>query len=180
MVRYGVLKSVLLAFASFCVYLILVVILLRAARPERRFRLMSRLHLAMDGMLVAAYLVTPPDLWIIPATLPRAGWLIDLVNALVIHTFLYMGWSMLYFLLDRGFSARIMIEIYTAPGGALSEAEVAGEYPPDAVVLRRLSEMVDIGRLARRGERFQATPRARLEGKMFAFLKSFFHLGPGG
>lgn len=174
------LKGVLLALASFGVYLILVVMLLRAVRRARRFRLMSRLHLAMDGVLVTAYLVTPPDLWIIPASLPRAGWLIDLVNALVIHTFLYMGWSMLYFLLDRGFSARILLEIYDAPGGELSEAEVAAAYAPDAVVSRRLSEMVDIGRLVRRGERFQATPRARLEGRMFVFLKGFFHLGLGG
>jgi len=179
-VGYGVLKGVLLALASFGVYLILVVTLLRAVRPERRFRHMSRLHLAMDGALVAAYLLTPPDLWIIPAKLPRAGWLIDLGNALVIHTFLYMGWSMLYFLLDRGFSARILIEIRHAPGGALSEAEVGAVYAPDAVVTRRLLEMVDIGRLVRRGERFQATPRARLEGRIFAFLKAFFHLGPGG
>ena len=173
------LKGVLLACAGFGVYLALIVILFRAVRPEWRFRLMSRLHLAMDGALVAAYLVTPPDLWIIPASLPRAGWLIDLVNALVIHTFLYMGWSMLYFLLDRGFSARILVEIYSAPV-ALSEAEVAAVYAPDAVVNRRLSEMVEIGRLVRRGERFQATPRARFEGRMFAFLKGFFHLGPGG
>ena len=174
------LKGVLLALATSSLYLILVVILLRAVRPERRFRLMSRLHLAMYGVLGAAYVVTPANLWIIPASFPRAGWLIDLVNALLVHTFLFMGSSMLYFLSDRGFSARILIEIRRAPGGAMSEAEVAAVYAPDAVVTRRLLEMVDIGRLVRRGGRFQATPRARLEGRMFAFLKGFFHLGPGG
>jgi hypothetical protein len=40
--------------------------------------------------------------------------------------------------------------------------------------------MADIGRVVKNGDYFQVTRRGCLEGKLFAFLKSFFQLGPGG
>ncbi len=174
------LKGILLAFGCFCVFLVVHVVVFRIRMPERRFAAMGRLHFAFAPVLVTAYVTTPPDLWLIPAALLRAGWVIDLANGLLIHTFLFIGYSMFYFLVDRGFSARILIEIERAPGQTLTQEGVAAVYSLDEVVGRRLREMADIGRVVKNGDYFQVTRRGCLEGKLFAFLKSFFQLGPGG
>lgn len=174
------LKGIVLALGCFGVFLVVHVVIFRTRMPERRFAAMSRLHFAFAPVLVMAYFATPPALWLIPPGLLRAGWLIDLANGLLIHTFLFVGYSMFYFMVDRGFSARILIEIERAPGKTLTQDGVAAAYSLDQVVGRRLREMADIGRVLRNGDRFQITPRGRLEGKLFAFLKSFFQLGPGG
>ncbi|MBI3635536.1 MAG: hypothetical protein HY216_04865 [Candidatus Rokubacteria bacterium] len=167
------LKGIVLALAAFAVFLPVHVLLFRAARPHFRFRLMTRLHWTLSATILVVFALTPPDLGILPATPGRAGAVLGAVNAIVVHWFLFMGYSMFYFLVDRGFSLRIMIEIATAPGGALSAEDLAVAYPPRAVVRRRLDEMVDIGRLTRDDDRYDLTPAGRRAALVFRFVKSF-------
>ena len=174
------LKGILLACGAFGAFLPLHLAIFHLRAPHRRFGSMVRLHASLALGLVAAYAVTPPDVWVIPAGWAGAGWLIDLANGLLVHSLLFVGYSMFYFLVDRGFSARILIEIERAPGQALTPEEVAAIYSLDRVVARRLDEMVDIGSVIKEGDRYRMTARGRRQAQRFAFLKSFFRLGPGG
>ncbi|MBI2526497.1 MAG: hypothetical protein HYV93_10970 [Candidatus Rokubacteria bacterium] len=180
MLRFPVLKGLLLAAGAFCAFLPLHVTVFHLLAPQRRFGAMVRLHVAFALALTGAYLATPPDLWVIPAGWAGAGWLLDVANGLLVHSLLFVGYSMFYFLVDRGFSARILIEIERAPGRALSAEGVAGMYSLDQVVERRLDEMLDIGSLTREGARYRITPRGRREARLFARMKSFFRMGSGG
>ncbi|MBI1957814.1 MAG: hypothetical protein HYU42_13600 [Candidatus Rokubacteria bacterium] len=174
------LKGILLACGAFGAFLPLHLAIFHLRAPHRRFGSMVRLHASLALGLIVAYAVTPPDVWVIPAGWAGAGWLIDLANGLLVHSLLFAGYSMFYFLVDRGFSARILIEIERAPGQALTPEEVAAIYSLDRVVARRLDEMVDIGSVIKEGDRYRMTARGRREAQPFAFLKSFFRLGPGG
>lgn len=174
------LKGILLACGAFGAFLPLHLAIFHLRAPHRRFGSMVRLHASLALGLIVAYAVTPPDVWVIPAGWAGAGWLIDLANGLLVHSLLFVGYSMFYFLVDRGFSARILIEIERAPGQALTPEEVAAIYSLDRVVARRLDEMVDIGSVIKEGDRYRMTARGRREAQRFAFLKSFFRLGPGG
>lgn len=174
------LKGIVLAAAAFSVFLPLHIAVFRLRAPARRFDAMLRLHALLAGLLVAGYAATPADLWVIPAGWGRAGWLIDLGNGLLVHWFLFMGYSMFYFLVDRGFSARILIEIERAPGQALTPEDVARAYSLDQVVGRRLGEMLDMGSIVRDEDRYVITPRGRRQARLFAFMKAFFNMGPGG
>ncbi len=174
------LKGMLLALAAFCAFLPLHVVLFRRRAPVRRFDAMLRLHWGLAALVVAAYAATPADLWVLPAGWRRAGWLIDLANGLLVHWFLFMGYSMFYFLVDRGFSARILIEIDRAPGQALTQEGVARVYSLDQVVGRRLGEMLDMGSVVQAEDRYVITPRGRRQARLFAFMKTFFNMGPGG
>jgi len=175
-----VLKGILLACGAFGAFLPLHLAIFHLRAPHRRFGSMVRLHASLALGLIVAYAVTPPDVWVIPAGWAGAGWLIDLANGLLVHSLLFVGYSMFYFLVDRGFSARILIEIERAPGQALTPEEVAAIYSLDRVVARRLDEMVDIGSVIKEGDRYRMTARGRRQAQRFAFLKSFFRLGPGG
>jgi len=175
-----VLKGILLACGAFGAFVPLHLAIFHLRAPHRRFGSMVRLHASLALGLVVAYAVTPPDVWVIPAGWAGAGWLIDVANGLLVHGLLFVGYSMFYFLVDRGFSARILIEIERAPGQALTPDEVAAIYSLDRVVARRLDEMVDIGSVIKEGDRYRMTARGRRQAQRFAFLKSFFRLGPGG
>ena len=174
------LKGILLACGAFGAFVPLHLAIFHLRAPNRRFGSMVRLHASLALGLIVAYAVTPPDVWVIPAGGTGAGWLIDVANGLLVQSLLFVGYSMFYFLVDRGFSARILIEIERAPGQALTPEEVAAIYSLDRVVARRLDEMVDIGSVIKEGDRYRMTARGRREAQRFAFLKSFFRLGPGG
>jgi hypothetical protein len=175
-----VLKGIVLAVGAFALFLPLHVAILRIVRPRARFRSMVALHGALALALLTVYALTPPDLVPLPRGWGAGGSVLGGLNAVAVHWFLFMGYSMFYFLVDRGFSLRIMIEIDRAPGGALGQAEVAAVYPPPGVVRRRLEEMVEIGRLTRRGDAYRLTARGRFDARMFAWVKTFLRLGPGG
>jgi len=174
------LKGIVLAVGAFALFLPVHVVLLRTVRPHARFKAMMRLHGALALAILIVYAATPPDLVPLPRGWGAGGPVIGALNALAVHWFLFMGYSMFYFLVDRGFSLRIMIEVDRAPGGALTREGVAAVYPPESVVRRRLDEMVEIGRLVRAGDRYRLTPRGRVDARMFAWLKSFLQFGPGG
>lgn len=174
------LKGVVLAVGAFALFLPLHVLILRIVRPHARFQSMMALHGVLAAALLAVYASTPADLVPLPYGWGAGGAVVGALNALAVHWFLFMGYSMFYFLVDRGFSLRIMIEVDGAPGGALSQAEIAGVYPPAGVVRRRLDEMVEIGRLVRSGDAYRLTPRGRFDARMFARLKAFLQFGPGG
>ena len=174
------LKGLLLAAGAFCAFVPLHVTVFHLVAPQRRFGAMVRLHAALALALTAAYVATPPDVWVLPAGWAGAGWLIDVANGLLVHSLLFVGYSMFYFLVDRGFSARILIEIERVPGRALSPEGVARMYSLDQVVERRLDEMLDLGSLIKEGDRYRITPRGRREARLFASMKSFFRMGPGG
>lgn len=174
------LKGIVLALVAFTLFLPLHIVMLRLVRPHARFKTMMGLHALLSASLLGVYASTPADLGVLPDELATGGAVIGALNAIIVHWFLFMGYSMFYFLIDRGFSLRVMIEIQKAAGGAMTHAQVAVAYPPESVIRRRLDEMVEIGRLTKDGERYRLTARGRLDARMFAFVKDFFHFGPGG
>jgi len=174
------LKGLVLAVGAFALFLPLHVALLRTVRPHARFKAMLALHAALAVAILSVYAATPADLVPLPHGWGAGGGVVGALNAVAVHWFLFMGYSMFYFLVDRGFSLRIMIEIDRAPGGALTRDGIVAAYPPEGVVRRRLEEMVEIGRLVRDGDRYRPTPRGRFDARMFAWVKTFLQFGPGG
>lgn len=174
------LKGIVLGLLTFGVFVVTHVALFRFRAPTRRFDAMVRAHWLLVPVLGAAYVVTPPDLGVLPATFIGAGWVLDLVNGVIVYDFLFVGYSMLYFLIDRGFSARILIEIDRAPGDALTQEQIEAVYSPEQIVRRRLGDLRDMGSVVEEGDRFRIMPSGRRQARLFSFVKTFFNLGPGG
>lgn len=174
------LKGIVLGLLTFGVFFVTHVALFRFRAPARRFDAMVRAHWLLVPALAVAYVVTPPDLGVLPAAFTGAGWGLDLANGIIVYDFLFVGYSMLYFLVDRGFSARILIEIDHAPNGALTQEGVAAVYAPEQIVGRRLGDLADIKSVVKEGERFQIVSRGRRQARLFSSMKAFFNLGPGG
>lgn len=174
------LKGLVLSLLGFLVFLIAHVAIFRLMTLERRFRAMVRIMMLVGCVLLIVHRMTGPDLGILPHAYTRAGWAIDLLNSLLVYGFLFIGYSMFYFLVDRGFSGRIMIEIESAPDRRLRQQDIAARYSLGIVLQRRLTEMLEIGRVVRRGSRYCNTAKGRSAATMFAFVKRFLQLGEGG
>lgn len=175
------LKGLVLAFGGFAVFLCLHVVFFRWRRPDPRFPAMVRLWAVLGVGLLAVHRLTPPTLGILPPALTMAGWAVDLLNAVFLYGFLFFGYSMFYFLMDRGFSGRILIEIDQAPGGRLRTADVAARYSMEMVLRRRLDEMVTLSQSIVLEEGFyRNAPKGRRAAALFGFLKRFWQLGAGG
>lgn len=174
------LKGLVLAFAGFVLFLAFHVLLFRVRVPERRFKAMVRITFVLGAALVVLHRITPSDLGFLPPAYTTAGWAVDLLNSLLVYGFLFVGYCMFYFLIDRGFSGRIMIEIESSPERRLRPAEIAARYSIEMVLQRRLNEMLAIGRIAETGGRYRNTDKGRSAAVMFAFVKRFLQLGEGG
>jgi len=174
------LKGLVLAIGFFVLFLVIHVFLFRLRVPERRFRAMVRIAFALGLVLVAAHRATSSEMGVLPPAYTTAGWAVDLLNSLLVYTFLFVGYSMFYFLVDRGFSGRIMIEIENSPLRRLRSTEIAARYSLEMVLRRRLSEMLEIGRITETGGCYRNTEKGQSAATMFAFVKRFLQLGEGG
>ncbi len=174
------LKGLILALCGFVLFLVVHVLVFRVYAPRLRFMAMFRIAVVTSLMLVVLHRSTPPDLGFLPSQYTGAGWAVDLLNGLLVFTFLFVGYCMFYFLVDRGFSGRMMIEIETSPDRQLRAGDVAARYSIEMVLQRRLGEMLEIGRIVERDGRYVNTPKGNAAAAMFAFVKKFLQLGEGG
>ena len=175
------LKGLVLASAGFIVFLIIHVVLFRLVDLEYRFKAMMREAFALGVILILLHRVTPSDLGFLPSVYTAAGWAVDLLNGVLVYAFLCMGYTMFYFLIDRGFSGRIMIEIEGSPYRRLYPKEIAARYSLEMVLQRRLNEMLEIGRImVLTGGRYCNTKKGRQSATLFGFVKKFLQLGEGG
>lgn len=174
------LKGLVLAGAGFILFLIAHVAIFRLMTLERRFRAMVRIMVAIGCVQLIVHRMTAPDLGFLPREFTQSGWAIDLLNGLLVYGFLFIGYSMFYFLVDRGFSGRIMIEIESSQERRLRQRDIAARYSLEMVLRRRLTEMLEIGRVILRDGRYCNTAKGRSAAAMFAFVKRFLQLGEGG
>lgn len=173
------LKGLVLALGAFITFLVLHLCLFRCYLPERRFITMVRLAVVIGMGLTVIHRITPPELGFLPSA-HGTGWAVDLLNGVLVYGFLFIGYCMFYFLVDRGFSGRIMIEIEQAQDRRLRKEEIARRYPLDMVLRRRLNEMLEIGRIVEKEGRYCNTAKGQSAAILFAFVKRFLQLGEGG
>lgn len=174
------LKGVVLAVIAILLFLVVHVTIFRISVPRLRFIALTRLACVIGLLYVLAYLLTPPTLGFLPKDLVGGGWAIDFVNGMFIYVFLFIGYSMSYFLVDRGFSARIMVEIEQSPERRLVPDEIARRYSIAMVLDRRLNEMLEIGQIHVRDGRYRNTEKGHRAASVFRFAKRFLQLGEGG
>lgn len=174
------LKGLVLACGAFLVFLISHILLFQIRVPQRRFFTMARIACVIGLSLIAVHRLTESNLGFLPHAYTGAGWAVDLLNAELVFGFLFIGYCMFFFLVDRGFSGRIMIEIENASKQRLRQQDIAVRYSLEMVLQRRLDEMLEIGRVIKNNGRYRNTEKGRLAARLFAFTKRFLQLGEGG
>jgi len=71
--------------------------------------------------------------------------IVNLLNGLVLNFLLLIGYTYFFFLVERGLSLRVMIEIGRSPRGKLTIPEIQQIYTYDYILEKRLGQMFKMG-----------------------------------
>lgn len=174
-VRVVMEKAIVTGLGCFLLFLVLHAAVFRIFNPEERFRTLTLIFYSLLPLYVAVYFLVPPARWF--ATLHE---FLDFLAGFFLYIFLFLGYCQFYFIVDRSISVRVMMEIENSGGEGRGFEELKRLYSFDYILSRRLDHMVYGGYLEKEGERYLNTAKGHVIASLFAFLKDFLRLGPGG
>lgn len=85
---------------------------------------------------------------------------VDVLNGLLLNVLLLLGYTYFFFLVERGLSLRVMIEIHRSPHGRMTIRDIQRVYPYDYIIDKRLGQMAKMGYAKLDGEVISATARS--------------------
>lgn len=153
----------------------------RRATGPRGVGLMVKAFVGCVPVLVTGWLMTPDDLGFLPRRLlAEPAWL-DLAGCLFFYTAAFAGGLLqLYNLADRGLSVRILAELRTAAGHAMTADEIAARYSAGRGLAwmydKRLSDLVRQRLVVVDAGEVMLTGRGRLLAWCFARMRRFLRL----
>lgn len=101
-------------------------------------------------------------------------------NGFLFLIFLFLSYAQFYFLIDRGVSARILVEIYRSNEQRLTTKQIQECYKPEKLQKRRLDDMLYGGYIKYENGYYIMTKRGRRNAIVFDNAKKYLHLNPGG
>jgi hypothetical protein len=153
--------GMLAAFSSFTIY-VLTHWVACWVRPWRRpSRLLNLLWLAFLPIYVAVFLVLSHNCPWLAVDLRSGSGVVNLLNGVLIQVLLLIGYTAFFFLLERGLSLRVTIEISRAPQGRMKLAEIMRAYTYDYILEKRIGQMLAMDYWRKDGDNFVSTDKGR-------------------
>jgi hypothetical protein len=84
----------------------------------------------------------------------------NFINGLLFNLFFLVGYTVFFFLIERGLSLRVMIEIHRSPHGRMTIEEIMTVYTYDYILEKRLGQMLKMGYAVRKDGYLRSTERA--------------------
>ena len=153
--------GILTAFGSFTVYVLTHWAACWARSWPRPSRLLNLLWVAFLPVYLAGFLALSHNYSSLAVDLRTANGVINLLNGLLIEVLLLIGYIAFFFLLERGLSLRVTIEISRAPQGRMKLAEIMRVYSYDYILEKRLGQMLTMDYWRKDGEDFISTAKGR-------------------
>ncbi|HYR38379.1 MAG TPA: hypothetical protein VEW27_04425 [Methylomirabilota bacterium] len=174
-------KGLLLAAASSLLCVAAVTVVFRIVDVRRRAAAMLGIFLATIPLYVAAYALTPADLWLLPEWLVEPRSFLCGAFGLFVHATLFFGgWLQVYNLAERGFSLRILVDIDESPGRALSpeeeEAAYGGGLGMGWMLDKRIDGLLSTRLMVERAGCLLATPKGARAARLFGGLRAFLQI----
>jgi hypothetical protein len=110
------------------------------------------------------------------ADLGTFDWYVQFGNGILIEGLLLIGYTPTFFVVERGISLRIMIEISRAPGGKMSIEDIKRAYTYDYILEKRLGQMLKMEYAVMDGENFRNTWRAERLVRAVRFVRWVFNV----
>jgi hypothetical protein len=86
--------------------------------------------------------------------------MVDVLNGLFLNVLLLFGYTYFFFLVERGLSLRVMIEIQRSPQGRMTIGDIQRVYPYDYIINKRLGQMAKMGYAKLDGEVISGTAKS--------------------
>ena len=174
-------EALLLSGAAFFFFFVTHAIWLHWRKPVNRWRAVTRFFLFFLGVYTLAFWMLPFPNWfnLLNSASSLAKWF-AWANGAGWYILVFLGYAQFYFLIDRGVSARIMMEIEESPEKRLRVEEIHQHYDPKNMQTRRLHDMLYGGYVIKEGEYYKNTIKGQTHARIFRFCKIYLHLYPGG
>jgi hypothetical protein len=153
--------GMLTALGSFTIYVLTHWVVCSARSWPRHSRLLNLLWLAFLPVYLAGFLVLSRHYPWLAVDLRTANGAINLLNGLLIQVLLLIGYTAFFFLIERGLSLRVTIEISRASQGRMKLLEIMRIYTYDYILEKRLGQMLEMDYWRKDGENFVSTVKGR-------------------
>jgi hypothetical protein len=175
-------KPIIVAVFSEIVLFVVITFVFNIRNGKWRVKSMIKMFFADLLLLVLLYVVTPSNFFIFPewTVIQNHRWI-----GLVFCIFLYFagffgGVLQLYNLSDRGFSLRILIDIYEHPSGRMSLDDIMTGYSRGQGISwmysKRIEGMVWLGLAKVENNFIVHTDRGEMTARLLCRLRSLFSL----
>ena len=84
---------------------------------------------------------------------------VNFLNGLLLNVFFLVGYTVFFFLIERGLSLRVMIEIGRSTRGKMTIEEIKKVYTYDYILEKRLGQMFKMGYAVKQGDFIHATEK---------------------
>jgi hypothetical protein len=176
-------KAMLFAGTMTAIYLVAVTVIFRLRPVARKAAAMFWLFWISVPFFLIGYILTPADLWFLPAAIIEPlSWMDAGFSLFVYAALIFGGVLQLYNLADRGFSLRILIDILEAPTQSMTVDDVMRGYGGGSGISwmfdKRIDGVVQNG-LGMRGDgQLKITSKGYSIAAVFGALRQFLNL-PG-
>jgi len=178
-------KGIVLAMASFGLFALLAIILLRTRPWEKQYRALLLAFPFGAFAYACGYAFTPPDLGCLGARWLEPSRGVDVAMGLAVYLMLFhCFWDFIYAVAVTGFSVGLMVKIERSmPSGATTD-ELVGSYVMaegrDCVFSRRIPNLLRGGYIREEGKALRLTPRGRAMACVVHALQRLLNIGQGG
>lgn len=102
--------------------------------------------------------------------------IVQFANGMLINVLLLIGYTPTFFVVERGISLRVMIEISRAPGGKMTIEDIKRAYTYEYILEKRLGQMFKMEYAVRDGEILRNTWRAERLVRAVRFVRWVFNV----
>lgn len=173
-------EGILFSTAAFIFFLFVQALLFHFKFPKNPWRVVVRLAGIFFILYTLAFWFIPTNIFDILNLETSLARPLAYANGVLIYIFWFFSYAQFYFLIDRGVSARILVELERSAAKKLTLEEIQERYRPRDLQKKRLDDMVYGGYLKIENGSYVMTPKGRLNAKIFDFAKRFINLNPGG
>jgi hypothetical protein len=174
--------GLLAAFICFAVFLVTQIALAHLAPATHGLKAMALTWLVLLALYVALYgpLQNALPAALLPAEgLSRLAQRVNFLNGILVYLLMFLSYACFYYT-DHSLCLAYMIEFESRPLKRMTLGEIQQHFPFDAMLARRLEDLIASQYVVREGERYRLDTKGRCLAAVAGTLKRSLKLEPGG
>jgi len=113
---------------------------------------------------------------VLAVNLSRVDGVANLLNGLFVNVMLLVCYTDFFFVVERGLSMRVMIEMSRSPGQRMTQKEIEQVYTYDYILEKRLGQILKMGCGVKEGDTICLTPKGARVVAMTRLIRKIFNI----
>jgi hypothetical protein len=113
---------------------------------------------------------------VLAVNLSRVDGVVNLLNGLFINVMLLACYTDFFFVVERGLSMRVMIEMSRSPGQRMTQKEIEQVYTYDYILEKRLGQILKMGCGVKEGDAICLTAKGARVVAMTRLIRRIFNI----